>query len=344
VKQLTCSILLAAAALGCQKLAPAANQTAAAKPAAATPPAPATSEKPKPVPAVLPETLANVNGETIGKAEFESAIRGVESNAGQPVPAGKRDEIYRGVLDNLVALRILRQEVKDRHMIVSDAEIDARLRELRTQFPSEAVFQQALKAQRMTPDKLREDARADLLVNRLLESEVNAKVVVKPTDVSAFYEKNPDKFQQVEAARASHILVIVPPEADAKTRAALKARAETALKAAKAGQDFGKLARQYSQDASAQRGGDLGFFPRGQMVPAFEKAAFALQPGQVSDLVETQFGYHIIKLTEHRPARTVPFPEVAGKIQQFLEQEQRQTMSKAFVDSLKAKRKVEIFI
>jgi peptidyl-prolyl cis-trans isomerase C len=334
---------MAGLALGCQKPAPAANQASSTKPAAAAA-APATPEKPKPVPAVLPDTLANVNGETIGKAEFESAIRGVESNAGQPVPADKRDEVYRGVLDNLVALRILRQEVKDRHMTVSDAEVDARLKQLRTQFPSEADFQQALKAQQMTPDRLREDARADLLVNRLLESEVHAKVIVKPGDVSAFYEKNPDKFQQAEAARASHILVIVPPNADAKTRAALKARAETALKAAKAGRDFAALARQYSQDASAQRGGDLGFFPRGQMVPAFEKAAFALQPGQVSDLVETQFGYHIIKLTERRPARTIPFPEVAGQIQQFLEQQQRQSMSKTFVDSLKAKRKVEIFI
>jgi peptidyl-prolyl cis-trans isomerase C len=334
---------MAGLAFGCQKPAPVANQASSTNPAA-TASAPAAPEKPKPVPAVLPDTLANVNGETIGKAEFESAIRGVESNAGQPVPADKRDEVYRGVLDNLVALRILRQEVKDRHMTVSDAEVDARLKQLRTQFPSEADFQQALKAQQMTPNRLREDARADLLVNRLLESEVHAKVIVKPGDVSAFYEKNPDKFQQAEAARASHILVIVPPNADAKTRAALKARAETALKAAKAGRDFAALARQYSQDASAQRGGDLGFFPRGQMVPAFEKAAFALQPGQVSDLVETQFGYHIIKLTERRPARTIPFPEVAGQIQQFLEQQQRQTMSKTFVDSLKAKRKVEIFI
>ncbi len=335
---------MAGVALGCQKPAPAANQAASTKPAAATAAAPTTPEKPKPVPAVLPDTLANVNGETIGKAEFESAIRGVESNAGQPVPADKRDEVYRGVLDNLVALRILRQEVKERHMTVSDAEVDARLKQLRTQFPTEADFQQALKAQQMTPDRLREDARADLLVNRLLESEVHAKVLVKPGDVSAFYEKNPDKFKQTEAARASHILVIVPPNADAKTRATLKARAETALKAAKAGKDFGALARQYSQDASAQRGGDLGFFPRGQMVPAFEQAAFALQPGQVSDLVETQFGYHIIKLTERRSARTIPFPEVAGQIQKFLEQQQQQTMSKAFVDSLKAKRKVEIFI
>ncbi|MBK5298403.1 MAG: peptidylprolyl isomerase [Vicinamibacteria bacterium] len=209
---------------------------------------------------------------------------------------------------------------------------------------TEANFKAALQAQQVTEAKLRDDARIDLLVSKLLDQEVNQKVLVKPSDIAAFYEKNPERFQQGETLRASHILVVVPADANAQARAALRARADAALKAAKAGQDFAKLARQYSQDSSAQRGGDLGFFPKGQMVPAFDQAAFALAPGQVSDLVETQFGYHIIKAIEKRPARIVPFVEVAGQIQQFLEQEQRQEKSKALVDQLKAKGKVQIFV
>ena len=297
------------------------------------------------MPAVLPDTIAKVGGESISKAELEAAIRSVEQqNGGRSVPPERRDEIYRGLLDNLVSIRVLRQEVADRHMTASDADIAAHINQLRKQFPSEAAFKQAMAMQHVSQEKLRDDARMDLLVNRLLENEINSKLSVKPGDISAFYEKNPDKFKQSESVHASHILIIVPPGADAGTKAAAKGRAEEALKAARGGKDFAALARQYSQDGSAQRGGDLGFVLRGQTAPAFENAAFALQIGQISDVVETPFGFHIIKVTERRPGRAVPFPEAAAQIQQYLEQQQRQALGKTFVDGLKAKHKVEIYI
>ena len=340
MRKLVCPLVLAAFAVACQKPAtspaPAAPAAAAAKPAA--PPA-------KPIPAVLPDVIADCNGDTIPKAEFEGAVRAVEQRNGRPIPTEKRAEVYRGVLDDMVAYRLLKQEVKQRTTLtVTDGDVEARIAAFKQQMGTEANFKAALQAQQITEAKLREDARTDLLVAKLLDQEVNQKILVKPTDIATFYEKNPDRFQQGETLRASHILVLVPAEATAQARTAARGRAEAALKAAKAGQDFAKLARQYSQDASAQRGGDLGFFPKGQMVPAFDQAAFALAPGQVSDLVETQFGFHIIKATEKRPARIVPFVEVAGQIQQFLEQEQRQEKGKALVNQLKAKGKVQIFI
>jgi peptidyl-prolyl cis-trans isomerase C len=352
VKQLICAVLLAVAAVGCQRPSsnstPTTSKTSTAAPAAADAPTAAASAAPakiKPVPAVLPDPIAKVNGEAITKAELEAAIRAVElQNGGRSVPPERRDEIYRGVLDNLVSIRVLRQEVTQRQMTASDADVATHINQLRKQFPSEAAFKQAMAQQRVSQEKLRDDARMDLLVNRLLESEVNAKLSVKPGDVSAFYEKNPDKFAQSESVRASHILIIVPSGADPNTKTAARARAEDALKAARAGSDFSALARQYSQDGSAQRGGDLGFVVRGQTAPAFENAAFALQEGQISDVVESPFGFHVIKVTERRPGRAVPFPEAAGQIQQFLEQQQRQSLGKAFVDGLKAKRRVEIYI
>jgi peptidyl-prolyl cis-trans isomerase C len=296
------------------------------------------------VPAVLPENVAKVNGDVIGKTEFEGAIHSVEARAGRPVPAEQRDQVYRSVLDDLVAYRLLRQEARRRQVPVADVDLETRLGGLRKQFGTEQAFELALKAQHTTLEKLREDARSDLMVNKLLQDEVLSKIQVKPGDISSFYEKNPDKFQQPEMVHASHILVIVPPEADAKTKGALKARAVEALKAAKAGKDFAALARQYSQDGSAAKGGDLGFFPRGQMVPAFEQAAFSLAPGQVSDLVATQFGFHIIKVLERRAGGTVPFAQAAPKIQEYLEQQAQSEKGKAFVDSLKAKGTVEIYI
>jgi peptidyl-prolyl cis-trans isomerase C len=338
-------LLLAAVAVGCRKpessaAAPAAKPAAAAAAPAAAP----VPEKPKPVPAQLPEVIARINGDAISKAEFETALKGVEARAGGTIPAERRDEIYRGVLNDLVAYRLLRQEANSKAVAVSDSDIDARLGQLKQQFGTEANFQAALKQQNMTLQKLRDDARTDLMVAKLLESEVNSKVTVQPSDISTFYEKNPDKFKQPEGVRASHILVMAPPTADAATKAKARQRIDEALKKAQGGADFAKLAKQYSQDGSANNGGDLGFFPRGQMVPAFEQVAFSMQPGQVSNVVETQFGYHIIKLLERRPERTVPFSEVTGQIEQFLQQQQRQQKAQAFVEQLKSKGKVEVLM
>ena len=212
VRKFVCLLFAAALAVACQKPAstPASSTTpAAAAPGAATPAKP---EPAKPVPAVLPEVIADCNGDKIPKAEFENAVRSVEQRAGGAVPPEKRDELYRGVLEDLVAYRLLKQEVKQRQMTVSDAEVDARIAAFKQQAGSEANFKEMLQAQQVTEAKLRDDARSDLLVNKLLEQEVNQKMLVKPSDIATFYEKNPDRFQQGESMRASHILVIVPAE------------------------------------------------------------------------------------------------------------------------------------
>ena len=117
------------------------------------------------------------------------------------------------------------------------------------------------------------------------------------------------------------------------------------LKTVKAGGDFATLARANSTDpGSAQNGGDLGFFPKGQMTPAFEEAAFKLKPGTTSALVETPFGFHIIKVLERRAPRTAPFAEVSGQIKDFLTQGQREQKLEQFVEQVKAKGKIEILV
>jgi peptidyl-prolyl cis-trans isomerase C len=317
-----------------------------ANPAAAGQPAPAAAEPPaKPVPAQLPPVVARVNGEPIDKAEFEKALKNVEGRAGGPVPPDQRDRVYRGVLDQLISYRLLMQETRSRKIEVPDAEIEARIAQIKQQFPSEDEFKKQLAERNMTVEGLRADAKSDMQVAKMLETEVNTKVAVQPADVDTFYQQNPDKFQQPERVRASHILIRTEENADAKAKEAAKAKATDVLKQVKSGKDFAELAKQHSQDpGSAVQGGDLGFFQQGQMVGAFERAAFALKPGEVSEIVETPFGFHIIKMAEKQPARTVPIAEVKPQIEQFLQNQQRQQKTQAFIESLKSKGKVEVLI
>lgn len=298
----------------------------------------------KPIPEVLPEVVARVNGQPIAKTELERAIRNLELNAGGAIPAERRAEIYRGVLDQLIDVKLLEQEAASRSIKATDAEVNQGVSEMKKQAPDQAAFDKALQARQMTEADLRNEARQRLTVDKLLVAEVEPKAAVGPADIEAFYKGNPQFFMQPEAVRASHILVKVEPGADAATKQAARAKADDVLKQVKAGGDFAALAQQHSQDGSAAGGGDLGFFPRGQMTKAFEDAAFGMKAGQVSEIVETEFGFHIIKVTDHRTARTVPLAEVNDRIAMALRQQKQQELAQQFVQQLKAKGKVEILI
>jgi len=235
--------------------------------------------------------------------------------------------------------------VKARKVTIPDAEVDQRIAEIAKQFQSEEVFKQMLAAQQVTIEKFRADQREDLAINKMLGDALKDKVAATPAQIDEFYKQNPDRFKQGERVRASHILIAVPQGADAVTKTQARTKAEGLLKQVKAGGDFAKLAKENSQDpGSAIQGGDLGYFQPGQMVPEFNEVAFKLAPGTVSDLVETQFGFHIIKVVEKQTARTVPLDEVRPQLTQFLENQNRQRETQAFVAGLRAKGKVEILI
>jgi peptidyl-prolyl cis-trans isomerase C len=228
---------------------------------------------------------------------------------------------------------------------VPDADVDARIAEVKKQFPSEDLFMQTLIDRKMTLDQIKADARRDMSIARLIDAEIAPRIAVKPAQVEDFYKNNPEKFQQPERVRASHILISTPENADAATKAQAQSKAQQILKDVKAGKDFAALARQHSQDpGSAVNGGDLGFFSQGQMVGPFNDAAFSLKPGATSDLIETQFGYHIIRVAEKQPARTVSLDEARPRIEAFLQDQNRENETESFVKALRAKGRVEILV
>jgi peptidyl-prolyl cis-trans isomerase C len=337
------SLIVALVVCGCSKSTT--EAAAATTPGAAPAAGQAAPATPKPVPAQIPDVLAHVNGEDVTKADFDRAVQALEARAGGPIPPEQRDQVLRGVLDQLIGYRVLIQETRARNVTVPDADVDARIGQIQKQFPSEAEFTQMLAQRKLTLEQVKSDARLDMAIAKLIEGEIVAKVAVKPEQVTDFYAKNPDQFKQGESVRASHILISVPKGADAATKAQAKTKAEQVLKDVKGGGDFAALAKQHSADpGSAANGGDLGFFQQGQMVGPFNDVAFSLAPGAISDLVETDFGFHIIKVVEKKEGRTIPLEEVRPQVEQYLERVNRQQETETFVNGLKAKGKIEVLI
>jgi peptidyl-prolyl cis-trans isomerase D len=163
--------------------------------------------------------------------------------------------------------------------------------------------------------------------------QVRQQVKVADADIEAFYKQNIAQYSSPEQIRASHILL----KTEGKDEAAVKSEADAIAKRAKSGEDFAALAKQYSEDdTNKEKGGDLDYFGRGTMVGEFETAAFAMKPGEISDPVKTSFGFHIIKLVDHRPATTRPLAEVRGEIEEQLKWQKAQADAEQIAKGLEA--------
>lgn len=308
--------------------------------AAATPP---WADPKKPVPAQLPDVLARINGEPVSKVDFDRLVKNMETAAGRPIPAERRDELLRGALDELVTLHLLSQEAKSRNITVPESDIDSNINALRK--PNEEQFQAALAARGMTIEQMRADAAIQMRINKMMQGEVSTVPGATEAEAREFYDKYPDRFKP-EEVRASHILIKVPNNDEATVKKA-QARAESVLKQAQAGADFADLARKYSDDDSKKNGGDLNFFQRGKFqreLQQFETTAFSLKTGQVSEIVATPYGFHIIKVTDRRVLPITPFEDVSSQIRELLFSQRKEEKAKALLDSLRKKAKIEVMI
>jgi peptidyl-prolyl cis-trans isomerase C len=291
------------------------------------------------------EVAAKVNGVPITTDELNRSFLAhvqVPYSMVQENPRAK--EVLRQILDNLIDRELLLQQAKSLKMTIAPQQVDTQMQQLAQRFPSQEAFEQALAAQNFTMDSLKKDVEGQLLRQQLVKKEVLDKLLVSARDVQSFYDKNKDKYVEEEQVRARHILVKAPQDVSATDDAKLKSKADAALKRAKKGEDFAALAKELSDDGSKENGGDLGFFPRGRMVAPFEEVAFALQPGQISDVVRTQFGYHVIKVEEHKTGRALPFDEAKEQVKEDLTREQTFERYQQYVAGLRTKAKVEVLL
>lgn len=296
--------------------------------------------------AAPPTALTGEPGRVVAKVgKDEITLREVDLLAGtlrRNRPGANPAELQKMALDNLIDQQVLVRTAEKMGLGPSDEDFQSAVSQIASQFPDPAAFDQAIQQQGMTRADFDKNFRNELTIQKLIEVAFQDTVEVTEAEARAYYDANAQEFKTPETVHARHILIRVEPTAPPEADAAAKTRAQAALDRVKKGEDFIKVADEVTEDPSGKgRGGDLGFFPRERMVPPFSDAAFSLQPGQVSDLVKTQFGYHVIKVEERKEPGVVDFGAISGQLIQNLEQQATAEGVRAFLEKEKAKLDIE---
>jgi peptidyl-prolyl cis-trans isomerase C len=282
-------------------------------------------------------TVANVNGTMISNEELDVEVK--RMSRGQQPGMPTTDEQKQQILDFMIGRILLVEQAAKMKVVVPPAEVEAEIEKIKARFPDEKVFISTLAQDGITPEALKKQISEGLLIQKVMEKNI-VDSEVKAADVKGFYESNPQFFKTPEQVKASHILMKV--KEDGSDKDAVTAQLKELKAEAEKDGDFAELAKKHSQGPSADNGGDLGFFGKGQMVPAFEKSAFTMKDNEVSDVIETQFGLHILKVYERRAGGVTPFAEVKEKIEGHLNNQNKGDSAKAYVDQLKAGADIKI--
>ncbi len=291
--------------------------------------------------------VAVVNGSEITQEDFNRQMSHVQqrlASMGRPPIDSQISDMKKEILENLINRELLFQESQKNGIKVDEVAINEEVMTLKKRFPSEAEFKNALTQANLSEAIIRTQLKQGMAIQQFIDTHIVQKATVSDQEMKAFYESSPGLFKQPEEVRASHILLKADPQADKSKGAEARKKLLTIKERLEKGEDFAALAQEFSQGPSSAKGGDLGYFRRGQMVQPFEEAAFALRPGEVSDIVETGFGYHLIKVIEKKPETTIPFEDVKDRLQQYLKQQKVQEQVKLCIDELKGKAKVERFL
>ncbi len=286
---------------------------------------------------------ATVNGEAILWSQVDAEVSRAAAQFGidtkSPDFEKQRADISKAVLDQLIGARLVMQEARRRNIVAGDKDVDEQLEAIRKRFPSEAEFNSALARNGFTLAGLRDVLRTNATQRRIAETVAGATVT--EVDVRAQFDKNRAQYDQPAQIKVSHILFRAT-EKEQEALAQAKARIVQARLAE--GAKFEDLARQYSDDkASAERGGDLGFVTKGSLVKEFEDAAWALKPGETRGPVKTQYGLHIIRVTETKDAQKADFDTVKDQIREQLLAGKREKAFEAWLDQQRQSAKIERF-
>ena len=317
------------------------------------------------------KAIITVNGEAITRGEYNEMINIIKNNPQfKNAPAAEKVETSpvmlmtkERVVQDLIVKKLLDQEYKKRNITANDTEIEAKKQEIIKQLGSEEKFNEILKQNNVSQKRIKEDLANEVKIHKLVEATSDVKVSDK--EVKDFYNQNKERFNYPERVKASHILIEANPEfikksiidadKDGKLSAAdidkkvkeemdkkMALAKDVRAQALKDPKKFADLAKKYSDDkGSAQKGGDLGYFPREAMVKEFSDVAFSIKPDTISEIVVTRFGNHVILVEDRSAAGLAPFEQVQGEIKAYMEQDKKISALQKLFDGLKSNAKIE---
>jgi len=288
--------------------------------------------------------VVSVNGKDIIQGEVEKELQNILMQYQGRVPPQQmiqlQPQLEKQAVESLINKQLLVEESDRQKVEASVEEIDAEVNKVSAQFETPEKFKEKLKELKLSEEKFRKDIEQNYRIEKLLKSKMPA-ITVTDEDISLFYKGKPENFIVPEQIQASHILYSIEPDTSDEIKKEKRSELQVVLEKIKKGDDFAELARKHSDCPSKEQGGELGSFPRGAMVKAFDDVAFNLKVGEVSDVVETQFGFHIIKLIGRTEASTTPLEQVKDKISSYLEAQKQSKEVAVYLEKLRSAAKID---
>ena len=293
------------------------------------------------------QKAAEINGVVITREQFDKEMNIHMDRVlkqGRQISEIQKAELKKEILEGLIERELLYQESQKAGIKVDDKMVEDQLAAIKKRFPSEAEFKIALGKMGLTEHEVKAQIERGLAIRQLIEQQISSKIVITDVETKAYYDGNPQMFKQPEQVKASHILIKVDPGATEAQKTEARKKIEAVQQKIKNGGDFAELAKEYSEGPSNTRGGDLGFFRRGQMVKPFDDAVFKMKTNEVSGIVETRFGYHIIKVYDKKPEETLAYADVKDKLNQRMKQEKVEKDAGLYINQLKKDANIEKYI
>ncbi|MFA5338941.1 MAG: peptidylprolyl isomerase [Candidatus Omnitrophota bacterium] len=280
--------------------------------------------------------LAVVNDEVVTETDLDAALGSSieelkKEFSGDELKA-KTEEARKELLKQMIEDRLILQEAKKYNIAVDDFEVEQRLKDVKSRFPSEDAFYSEVERSGVSTDILKKRYKENIMMSKLVESQVRGKVVVTPIEIESYYKIHS---AELKAPESVHLFGIVIRFDAGITEDDIKQKAEDVVKLAREGRDFSELAKVYSQGAKAQEGGDFGIVEKGQMREDFEKVIFVLKPGETSDPVKTDAGYFIFKVYEKKESYVRPLQEARSDIEDIIYRDKAQKRYKDWIEKLK---------
>ncbi len=295
--------------------------------------------------AMFPAIVAIVNGKPIAGKDLESLVRRELASIGSPewknLREDYREQLIRSGLNQLINDKLIYEEALAGGLKVTGEEVQAEIGKISKSYKSDAEMNRALAERMLDRASLEKSLYQSLTIARFLDANISKKAAVSPEEVSAYYKEHTAEFQHPDIARTSHILIRAGETAEQD--AIVRKQVESVLARAKKGEDFAKLAREFSIDSSASRGGDIGYNTKDQLVPEYGEAAFSIPVGGVQ-LIQSESGYHIIKVTDRKKEGLYTLNEVDDGIARRLRSQKLQAEYTKLVNRLRDQGVVEILL